>query len=448
MNPTLRRVFTTFIVLTIAGLTAWALPAANIQASELQQESETSDQTTSVLNAVGRVELVGRHQVVLETSGKVDRVAAEIGDFVKAGDLLVALDTSLLEAAMERAEISLETARIGLEELTDEPEASDIAVAEANLLQAKENLALVADGPTPEELQAQANSVEAAWARHALLTEGPTQAKINQAQAAFAQAEVDLQKAQREYDKIAWLPEAAATDTADNLQRATIAYEAAKAAYAEAVKPTERADLLSALSTAQSAQDAYNRLQEKPTPAELADAKAKVAAAENALDKLTRGPDDADVRKAELTVRQALLNLDQAEVDLDNAEVRAPIDGTVLELSVNPGQQGSAGSHIATLADTGNLKLVVNVEQTDISQVIEGQPVAIVLYALADRVYNGVVERIAPISETETGSVTFPVTILITDDSLDDVRPGMTASANFLATDQAEEQTEGDASSD
>ena len=202
------------------------------------------------------------------------------------------------------------------------------------------------------------------------------------------------------------------------------------------------------MSAAQSAQDAYNRLQEKPTPAELADAKAKVAAAENALDKLTRGPDDADVRKAELTVRQALLNLDQAEVDLDNAEVRAPIDGTVLELSVDPGQQGSAGSHIATLADTGDLKLVVNVEQTDISQVIEGQPVAIVLYALADRVYNGVVERIAPISETETGSVTFPVTILITDDSLDDVRPGMTASANFLAPDQAEEQTEGDASSD
>ncbi len=384
MNPTLRRVFTTFIVLTIAGLTAWALPAANIQASELQQESETSntseisEQTAPVLNAVGRVELVGRHQVVLETSGKIDRLAAQVGDFVKAGDLLVALDTSLLEAAMERAEISLETARIGLEELTDEPEASDIAVAEANLLQAKENLALVADGPTPEELQAQANSVEAAWARHALLMEGPTQAKINQAQAAFAQAEVDLQKAQREYDKIAWLPEAAATDTADNLQRATIAYEAAKAAYEEAVKPTERADLLSALSAAQSAQDAYNRLQEKPTPAELADAKAKVAAAENALDKLTRGPDDADVRKAELTVRQALLNLDQAEVDLDNAEVRAPIDGTVLELSVDPGQQGSAGSHIATLADTGNLKLVVNVEQTDISQVIEGQPVAIV----------------------------------------------------------------------
>ena len=202
MNPTLRRVFTTLIVLTIAGLTAWALPAANIQASELQQGSETSntseisEQTAPVLNAVGRVELVGRHQVVLETSGKIDRLAAQVGDFVKAGDLLVALDSSLLEAAMERAEISLETARIGLEELTDEPEASDIAVAEANLLQAKENLALVADGPTPEELQAQANSVEAAWARHALLMEGPTQAKINQAQAAFAQAEVDLQKAQ------------------------------------------------------------------------------------------------------------------------------------------------------------------------------------------------------------------------------------------------------------
>ena len=86
-------------------------------------------------------------------------------------------------------------------------------------------------------------------------------------------------------------------------------------------------------------------------------------------------------------------------------------------------------------------------EQTDIAQVESGQEVALVLYALPDRVYNGVVERIAPVSDTVTGSVTFPVTILFTDETLDDVRPGMTASAAFMAGVSTEE-TESETSSD
>jgi hypothetical protein len=48
------------------------------------------------------------------------------------------------------------------------------------------------------------------------------------------------------------------------------------------------------------------------------------------------------------------------------------------------------------------------------------------------------VERVAPTSVTDTGSVTFPVTITMIDDDLSAVRPGMTASANIaVATESA-----------
>ena len=132
--------------------------------------AQTGDGTSSPLpavetvNAVGMVELLERHQVVLETGGIVEAVAVKVGDQVDAGDLLVTLDTTALEDAVERAELNLESARIALEELTKEPEASDVAVAEAALLQAQEQLALVEAGPTPEELQAAENSAKAAWA--------------------------------------------------------------------------------------------------------------------------------------------------------------------------------------------------------------------------------------------------------------------------------------------
>ncbi|MCB0130725.1 MAG: efflux RND transporter periplasmic adaptor subunit [Caldilineaceae bacterium] len=426
-------------------LTGMALVAVTAMAAvglpftpQVMAQSTDTPRLQRPLTAVGMVEVVDQYQVVLETGGRVREIGVQVGDTVQEGNLLVALETAQLEDAVERAELALESARIDLNALTKKADASDIAVAEANLLQAQENLALVAAGPTNEELQAAENTMKAAWANYEELRTGPTAAQITLAKANLAQAEINLQQAQREYDKIAWLPEAAATDTADNLQRATITYEGAKAAFDEASKPTTTAQLLNALSAAQSSENSYNRLEEKPTPAELAAAEAAVAAAENALDKLTKGPEDADVQRAELRVRQALLDLDQAGRDLANAQVRAPIAGTVLALNVEMGQQGSAGSHIVTLADTSQLKLMVNVEQTDIIQIENGQPVDIVLYALPERVYSGVVQRIAPAGSTETGTVTFPVTIHLADDDLSAVRPGMTASATFVAGEQAD----------
>ena len=240
-------------------------------AAPSQQTDSPGTPLPSPVTAVGVVEITDLYQVILETGGRIELVRVDVGDDVKAGDLLMRLDKTDLAEAVESAELTVEQALIGLEELTKEPELSAVAVAEARLLQAQEQLALVAAGPTDEELKAAENATEAAWARYEELRAGPRAAQITLSRANLAQAEVDIQEAQREYDKIAWLPEAAATDTAENLQRKTIAYEAALAAFEEASRNATAAELLGALSNAQSSQHALNRLQEKPTPAELAD---------------------------------------------------------------------------------------------------------------------------------------------------------------------------------
>ncbi|OUC07467.1 hypothetical protein RY27_14730, partial [Litorilinea aerophila] len=170
------------------------------------------------VNAGGRIDLVTTRQVVLESSGRISEIAVEVGDQVEAGDLLMSLDTTQLEWALEKAEINFETARLAFEKLGRQVDESDIALAEANLLSAQENLARVKAGYTPEELAAAESAAAAAWARYNELKERPTQAQIVQAQANLKKAELAVQAAQREYDKIAWLPESAATAAADNLQ--------------------------------------------------------------------------------------------------------------------------------------------------------------------------------------------------------------------------------------
>lgn len=386
------------------------------------------------LSAVGVISVVRDRRVVLRAGGQVTEIAVEVGDRVAAGDLLVALDTTYLDWAVEQAELAFQAARIDFEEAGKLVNESDIAVAQANLLLAQETLAEVAAGPTPEELAAAESSAAAAWARLEELRERPTPAQINQALANLKRAELAVQAAQREYDKIAWLPEAAASSAADALQRATIDLEAAKAAFDEANKPATRSEIQTAQAAAQTAQARLNELRLKPTPAELAAAEARVAAAEAALAKLQQGPEMAAVRKAELAVRQAMIRLEEARLAQSGAQVVAPIAGTVLALNVDLGQQVTAGTVAAVLADTSDIKLTVNVEQRDIAQVRVGAPVEIAIYALPEAPFYGVVEQIAPLASAGTGFVTFPVVIRFTDGDLSRVLPGMTAAATFLPT--------------
>ncbi len=109
----------------------------------------------------------------------------------------------------------------------------------------------------------------------------------------------------------------------------------------------------------------------------------------------------------------------------------APIDGTVLSVNVELGQQASAGTVAATLADTANVRLVVNVEQKDISRIYPGQFVDISVFALPDEQFGR--HRRSRVSRLPagTGFVTFPVIIVLTDGPMEMLLPGMTASAVF-----------------
>jgi HlyD family secretion protein len=398
---------------------------------QLSADAQQNIPTTGPLSAVGVIEVTRDRQVVLGASGRVDEIAVEVGDPVSAGDLLIALDTTYLDWAVEQAELNFEAARIDFEEAGKLVDDADIAVAEANLLLAQENLAEVEAGPTAETLAAAESAASAAWARVTELQAGPNANEMIIAQAALRRAEIAVEAAQREYDKIAWLPEAAATSAADNLQQATIALEAARATYAESTQPATDAEIQAAVASAQSAQASLNDLLLRPTPAELAAAQASVAQAEAALEEINKGPQQASVRKAELGVRQAMIALEDARLAQTNAQVVAPINGTILAVNVDLGQQASAGSIVATLADTADVKLTVNVEQRDISRIVIGQQVQIAIYALPSDTFSGVVEQIAPIAEAGTGFITFPVIIRFTDGPMDKILPGMTASATF-----------------
>lgn len=428
--------FALVVVGMVAMVQLGTVPSAQgsvaLSASASQPFMAPSQATTPTVTAVGRIELVTTRPVVLEVGGIVDQVPVKVGDKITSGALLLSLNTDDLKTAVRQAEIGLEQAEIGLQAVKESVDPSTIAAAEAGLLVAKEQLALVEAGPTKEELEAVKSSAAAAWSTYNTLRAGPTQDELDQASASLKLAELSVQEAQRSYDEIKWRGDAGMTPQSAALQRATISYQSAKASYAQLSKGATAAQLQGALASAQSAQNTLNQVQKRPTPADLASAKAAVASAEAALAKLKTGSKAGEIRSAELGVEQAKMALENAKNNLAAARLTAPMAGVVLEVNAQVGQAVGGGSAAFVIADIANLQAIVNVEQRDLPLVKVGQKAEVSVYGFADKVFTGVIERITPMAgQSSSGTITFPVTIRFSEDSVSELLPGMAATASF-----------------
>jgi HlyD family secretion protein len=406
------------------------------QAQELVDASSTTvirpAADTAQVSAAGNIEVAGQYSAMLRVSGIVTEVPVEVGDDVQAGDLLVAMDTVDLERAVQLAQLDLASAQTSLDQLLEAADPTEIASAQASLVSAQENLVDVQAGATAEELASAEATLAAAQERYQDLVDGLSEAELTQLAVSLHKAELTLQEAQDEYDRVAYKGDIGASQEAMALQEATIDYEAAKAAYEESTEPASEADLQEALSNIETAKYQLDTLRNQPTEAELASAEAQVASAEANLTNLLNGTDANDLEAAEIAVMKSKLDLEEAQEDLAQAQLLAPIDGAVLSVGVEEGEKINTDSLDAvTLTDLTDLELNVLVAEVDIPKVKVGQPVEIAIDALQDQIFKGTVSKVQPVSESSSGVVNYPITIQLDDENLDGVLPGMTAVATI-----------------
>jgi membrane fusion protein, multidrug efflux system len=112
------------------------MPPETVTATQVR-----SERWADTVSATGSLVAVQGVTVSAELGGKVNRIAFESGDRVKAGDLLVRLDTTAEEAQLRSAEAAAKLARINLDRNQDLRKnrtisQSDLDTAEANFKQA------------------------------------------------------------------------------------------------------------------------------------------------------------------------------------------------------------------------------------------------------------------------------------------------------------------------
>lgn len=147
------------------------------------------------------------------------------------------------------------------------------------------------------------------------------------------------------------------------------------------------------------------------------------------------GMSEAQLRTAQATVKQREAALMAAQVDLDRTEIRAPIDGVVLDRSVDLGQTVAASLQspkLFTIAENLQaMQVEVSVDEADIGRIEAGQRTLFTVDALPGREFTGTVSQIRKAPKTVQNVVTYTVVVDARNDDLK-LLPGLTANARII----------------
>jgi HlyD family secretion protein len=148
---------------------------------------------------------------------------------------------------------------------------------------------------------------------------------------------------------------------------------------------------------------------------------------------------DASLANAKAQITSAEASRKVALSNLAKTVIRSPINGVVLERSVEPGQTVTAGLQtpvVFTLAaDLSEMLLAVKVDEADVGQVRPGLSATFTVDAYPNRVFNSTVLKVKNMPTTSQNVVTYETRLSVKNsDSL--LRPGMTATATIAIEEQ------------
>ncbi len=377
------------------------------------------------LTASGTIEAV-EVSVASEVSGRVAEVLVSEGASVEAGDVLLRLDSRLLEAqreltlaadqaAVAAAELELINAQQALEDLHEN---APLAAAAAELALANARDALD-DAERLNIYQQKGNRA--------------TQETIDGAEAQLTLAEQAVKRAEAAYNRTSRLPE-------DNPTRASA-----------------RASLEAARRQRDAAERNVNWYKGAPSDIDQAILDAKVGVAQAQLDQAERDaedripgpdPDLLAQAKARLTLAQAQLAAAEArakvdaetlDLQLDKLLVSAPLSGMVMARSIEPGEVLLPGAQALSIGQTDQLTISVFLAEDRYGQIDLGDHVQVSVDAFPDETFDAVVARIADEAEftprnvqTEEGrrTMVFAVELTVADPG-GMLKPGMPADVTF-----------------
>jgi multidrug efflux pump subunit AcrA (membrane-fusion protein) len=430
------------------------------QADEETVKTARVRQGDLVITASGSGTLIPADEVSMgfTTAGVLVEMPVEVGDQVRAGDLLARLDDTEAQRSVANAELKVAQAEATLDSQQD-PDAMQRAVdlakiqvsqSELNLASAQlkldELLEWTADETAIEQAQA---SLEAAQADYDAAVSGSDYDATTAARVSLEQAQIELTYAQDAYNT-AWDTardwelsdrrlgpqlEAERESTVRNLEKAQQNLEIAQANYNLALAGVNDSDELNAWTKVVNAQATLDAAQTGPSDNDITEARLAVEQAELSLAQAQINLEEArlgvDTTQAELSLAQAQLDLEAAQWALDLLGLVAPIDGVVTAVNAEAGQTVGT-SAIVSLVNLDQPMVELYLDETDLDKIAVGNGVEVIFDALPDETFEGTVVRVEPELVTVEGVPTVKAVAVLEGVSLEELPAGLNASVDVI----------------
>jgi HlyD family secretion protein len=489
---------TTWILATVSVVAAVVLAGGWLswQRARADADAEVGQVTTAFIGTLSAEasasgELLPRQEAMLSlgTAGRVEQVFVEVGDKVKAGDILIRLESDSLQRSVRTARQTLVIQEANLSELLNGASAEDVAAARASVESAQAQLDDLLAGVDENDLLAAEAAVASAKAQLDDLLAGPDPEALKQAQTALASAQAlekveaermaaidaqllvvrqeldiaaaNLENAKYFYDALKndwqhkdyadFSPEAETLKGAQkaydvalarySLTAANVGDQAYRAAQAQVAQAQANLAALTEVKTVQIASAREQLAQAEASLAALTDEKTvqiataryQLAQAEANLANLLQGVSEERLQIAEAQLAQARISLANAEARLADASLTAPFDGVVTAVRVAVGEWATGPA--VELANDNSLEVILDVDEIDIGNIAVGQPAIITLEAWPDKELQGQVITIAPKGDALIEIVTYQVYIKLDAGDLP-IRTGMTANASLVTVER------------
>jgi HlyD family secretion protein len=382
-------------------------PAAVAPTSFTQIVEVTEGNLSDSLSVVGELDSIQSQDLQFtELQEAADLLSLDVqpGTTVKAGETLATIDPTPFEQALKQAKTDLEAAEKTLADL--QTPATSLQLAQADLAVAK------------ADYQVQKAKQDLADLQQPDLTE--LQATLQEAQDKLARLDFDKQLGERD--------ELAKTErdlgyTIDWYQRRIAELKNQDKKNAEEMaeyeeRQVELVELWAEMNRVQSqralanvsleteastyqaeiadAQEALNDAGAGGGELELAKAQLAIREAEVALTQarddrttLDTGADAGDLAAARADVEKKRLAVQDAEAALAGTELKAPFDGTILDIDARAGDKITASTVIMTIANLTEMQVFASVDETTIRRVQEGQEAQISFDAFPGQTFKG-----------------------------------------------------------
>jgi HlyD family secretion protein len=315
-----------------------------------------------------------------------------------------------LQSTVDQAASNVKAAQMRLEAIKSGGIAAERARLQAHRVQAA------------SELTAGQQNLKAAEARLAALSNGSHDAQVKAASAQVTAARERLAMDQAHLEQILEGP------TEEDVVQAQALVDQARQQLALAEKPSAEQDIRAQRSAVQQARLGLEKARMPHTDYDLQQQEQAVVQAEALLNKARNPYTTEDLQAAQAAVDQARAQLELAELGLKDTRVIAPVDGRVADRLAAAGAMVSPQTPILTLIRP-SLELVVNVNESQLNQVSEGQSVELQVPAFPSATFSGTVKAISP--RLESSNRTAAVHIVPNDEQAK-LRAGMFARVSIV----------------